>query len=181
MEVKESRNKPLHGWAAFLNLIRLLSTKILLSDPQRPSEPNICLANLLHPSLLHDRPALNYPANPSQLAVSPSHLSVCQSIYTPERRPGYWSWLNEAGSRSLQQIYVLTDSCWRRSLLSDKVLSQSDEVCSDLWGLNVNVNGAAWKFCSECKPKASKRRKIYKNWSRTHCFITTNSGQGMCL
>lgn len=129
-------------------------------------------------SSMTDRLLTTLPIHHSSLCLLHICLSVSPSI---ERRPSYWSWLNEAGSRSLQQIYVLTDSCWRRSPLSDKVLSQSDEVCSELWGLNVNVNGAAWKFCSECKPKASKRRKIYSNWSRTRCFTTTNSGQGLCL
>lgn len=144
MEVRESRNKLLHGWAAFLNLIRLLSSKIPLSDPQRPSELNICLANLLHPSLLRDRLALNYHADPSQLAPSSPPLFVCLSVYMPERRPGYWSQLNEASPRSLQQIYVLTDSGWRRKLMSDKVLSQSDKVCAEQWGPTIDVNGTAW-------------------------------------
>lgn len=65
----------------FLTSIRLLSTKILLSDPQRPPELNICLANLLHPSLLCDRPALNYHDDLSHLAVPPLHICLSVSLH----------------------------------------------------------------------------------------------------
>lgn len=75
--VRGSRNKPLHGWAAFVNLICLLSNKILLGDPQRPSEVNICLGNLVHTSFLRLTVALYHHADPPQLSMS---------VFVPERR-----------------------------------------------------------------------------------------------
>ena len=75
--VRGRRNKPLRGWAAFVNLICLLSNKILLGDPQSPSEVNICLGNLLHTSFLRWTVGLHHHADPQQ-------LSIC--VFMPERR-----------------------------------------------------------------------------------------------
>lgn len=93
------------------------------------------------------------------MLIHPAHCpsSVYPSVCLYARENGYWSQVNEAGSRSLQQIYVLTDSGWRRNPLWDKVLSQSDVVCAELWGLMVSVLMVHHAPCSECKPKAPKR------------------------
>lgn len=148
IEVRESRNKLLHGWAAFLNLIRLLSTKILLSDPQRPSELNICLANLLHTSHLCDRPALNYHPDPSQLTVPPLH--ICLSIHLCARE--------KAGLLISTQWSRLTvfiaNLCFNWLWLKEQPAVQQSSVTelqgrqqnSAEWGLTVNVSleEAAW-------------------------------------
>lgn len=46
LEVGKSHSKPIHGWAACLNFIFLVSNKSLLSDLQRPIGVNVCLGNL---------------------------------------------------------------------------------------------------------------------------------------
>lgn len=126
-EVRESRNKLLHGWDAFLHLTRLLSSQILLSDLRSPPEPNICLVNLLHPSLLCDRAALVITVLLHHCLLpllSTSYLSVCDSLHTRE----------EAGilliSAEWSRPKVFTEklcSGWRRN-------PQSDEVCAERWG-----------------------------------------------
>lgn len=45
-EMGWSRNKPLHGWAVFLNLPLLFSNATLFGGPPRPSEVSMCLGDL---------------------------------------------------------------------------------------------------------------------------------------
>lgn len=158
-EERESRNKLLHGWAAFLNLIRLLSAKILLSDLQRPSELNICLANLLHPSLLSDRSALNYHANPSQLTVPPLHISLSLRLYAREKA-GLLIWTQWS------RLKVFTAKLcfnWLRlkekSAVRPSFVTERQGLC---WVVGARLSMlmaqlGRTELCSECKPKATKR------------------------
>lgn len=67
----------------FLTPVRLLSSQILPADPQRPSEPNICLTNLLHLSLPWQTGSPTSRANPSRCSVSP--LCVATRLCVPWR------------------------------------------------------------------------------------------------
>lgn len=161
-EVRESRNKLLHGWAAFFNLIFLLSTKILLSDRQRPSELNICLANLLHPSLLCDIPALNYHADPSHLSAPP--FNICRAVYLYAREKARllistqrsrlkvftarlcfnWLWLKEKPTVRQSFVTVRQGLCW----------------VVGAWLTMLMLLLGRGELCSECRPKASKRSTL---------------------
>lgn len=67
-----------------------------------------------------------------------THLSIPVRLCAREKGPDYWSHLDEAGSRSLQQRRVLTDSLVRRSFVS--VRTRSALRCE---GQTVNDYGAS--------------------------------------
>lgn len=59
-----------------LTPVRLLLSQILPADPQRPSEPNICLTNLLHLSPPCQTGSPTGRANPSRCSISPLRVGV---------------------------------------------------------------------------------------------------------
>ncbi len=161
-EERGSRNKLLHGWAAFLNLILLLSTKILLSDLQRPSELNICLANLLHPSLLGDRPALNYHADPSQPAAPPLHISLPLRLYAREKA-GLLIWTQWSGLKVFTAKLCFN---WlrlkQRPAVRPSFVTEQQGLC---WVVGARLSLlmaqlGRTELCPECKPKAPKRSSL---------------------
>lgn len=100
----------------FLTPLNLLSSQILPADPQRPSEPNICLTNLLHLSLPWQTGSPTGRANPSRHSVSALcvWLPICarhgemhlNSVTGPE-----WRFTPPVGPPSFNLSSVIHPSC----------------------------------------------------------------------
>lgn len=111
----------------FLTPVRLLSSQILPADPQRPSEPNICLTNLLHLSSPWQTGSPTGRANPSRRSVSALcvWLPVCachgEMHLNPVTGPE-WRFAPPVGPPSFYLSGVIHPSC---QALTESICSRS--------------------------------------------------------
>lgn len=155
----------------FLTPVRLLSSQILPADPQRPSEPNICLTNLLHLSSPWQTGSPTGRANPSRRSVSALcvWLPVCachgEMHLNPVTGPE-WRLAPPVGPPSFYLSGVIHPSC---QALTESISSRS---LSDIG----SHNQSAFITCKGVRGARLVTQKIVKVGSSSSKLLWESEG-----